>query len=176
MLLVRMVSDYERSTKSMLFMSSSSSYSSYPFINPVSLPSLSQETSTLERVQLSEVSHSRKCGANLLPYQYHHLSSSNSMSLFPPLIFVKTPVLTRGALDDGRGKARVSLFRHKHEIETGRTSSVGMEIMGFDSEGAQTIKEATKADEPARKMSWEEICDKSAKVISFIVSPEIFPP
>jgi GTPase len=36
-------------------------------------------------------------------------------------------VLTRGGLDDGRGKARVALFRHKHEIETGRTSSVGME-------------------------------------------------
>jgi hypothetical protein len=37
-------------------------------------------------------------------------------------------VLTRGALDDGRGKARVGLFRHKHEMETGRTSSVGMEV------------------------------------------------
>jgi GTPase len=37
-------------------------------------------------------------------------------------------VLTRGGLDDGRGRARVGLFRHKHEIETGRTSSVGMEV------------------------------------------------
>jgi len=37
-------------------------------------------------------------------------------------------VLTRGSLDDGRGRARVSLFRHKHEIESGRTSSVGMEV------------------------------------------------
>lgn len=37
-------------------------------------------------------------------------------------------VLTRGALDDGRGRARVSLFRHKHEVESGRTSSVGMEV------------------------------------------------
>ena len=33
-----------------------------------------------------------------------------------------------GGLDDGRGRARVGLFRHKHEIETGRTSSVGMEV------------------------------------------------
>lgn len=33
-------------------------------------------------------------------------------------------VLTKGGLDDGRGKARVNLFRHKHEIESGRTSSV----------------------------------------------------
>ena len=37
-------------------------------------------------------------------------------------------VLTRGGLDDGRGRARVGLFRHKHELETGRTSSVGMEV------------------------------------------------
>ena len=44
-------------------------------------------------------------------------------------------VLVKGELDDGRGKARVNLFRHKHEIETGRTSSVGMEIMGFDTTG-----------------------------------------
>lgn len=34
-------------------------------------------------------------------------------------------VLTKGALDDGRGRTRVNLFRHKHEIESGRTSSVG---------------------------------------------------
>ena len=33
-----------------------------------------------------------------------------------------------GGLDDGRGLARVALFRHKHEIESGRTSSVGMEV------------------------------------------------
>lgn len=34
-------------------------------------------------------------------------------------------VLTHGVLDDGRGVARQKLFRHKHEVETGRTSSVG---------------------------------------------------
>lgn len=35
-------------------------------------------------------------------------------------------VLTKNTLDDGRGRTRVNLFRHKHEIESGRTSSVGM--------------------------------------------------
>jgi GTPase len=38
-----------------------------------------------------------------------------------------------GALDDGRGRARVGLFRHKHEVETGRTSSVGMEVCALRS-------------------------------------------
>lgn len=71
-------------------------------------------------------------------------------------------VLVKGDLDDGRGKARVNLFRHKHEIETGRTSSVGMEIMGFDTHG-----QVIRSDTPGRKLSWEEIGRRSAKVITF---------
>ncbi|RYP67196.1 hypothetical protein DL770_008669 [Monosporascus sp. CRB-9-2] len=71
-------------------------------------------------------------------------------------------VLVKGDLDDGRGKARVNLFRHKHEIETGRTSSVGMEIMGFDTTG-----NVVTSDTPGRKLSWEEIGKRSAKVITF---------
>ncbi|KAI8952802.1 P-loop containing nucleoside triphosphate hydrolase protein [Xylaria longipes] len=71
-------------------------------------------------------------------------------------------VLVKGDLDDGRGKARVNLFRHKHEIETGRTSSVGMEIMGFDTAG-----NVITSDTPGRKLSWEEIGKRSAKVITF---------
>ncbi|KAI4214220.1 MAG: hypothetical protein LQ351_003305 [Letrouitia transgressa] len=72
-------------------------------------------------------------------------------------------VLVKGSLDDGRGKARVNLFRHKHEIESGRTSSVGMEIMGFDVQG-----EIVASNVPGRKLSWEEIGKRSAKVISFM--------
>ncbi|GAB7356593.1 hypothetical protein MBLNU459_g7321t1 [Dothideomycetes sp. NU459] len=71
-------------------------------------------------------------------------------------------VLVKGGLDDGRGKARVNLFRHKHEVESGRTSSVGMEIMGFDSKG-----EIVTSTVPGRKLSWEEIGNRSAKVIGF---------
>ena len=70
-------------------------------------------------------------------------------------------VLVKGKLDDGRGKARVNLFRHKHEVESGRTSSVGMEIMGFDTQG-EIVGRAQ-----GRKQSWEEIGRQSAKVISF---------
>ncbi|KAK3166817.1 hypothetical protein OEA41_009942 [Lepraria neglecta] len=71
-------------------------------------------------------------------------------------------VLVKGGLDDGRGKARVNLFRHKHEVESGRTSSVGMEIMGFDTKG-----DIVASNVPGRKLSWEEIGKRSAKVISF---------
>ena len=65
-------------------------------------------------------------------------------------------VLVKGGLDDGRGKARVNLFRHKHEIESGRTSSVGMEIMGFDAKG-----EIVSSKVPGRKLSWEDIGKQS---------------
>ena len=44
-------------------------------------------------------------------------------------------VLTHGELDNGRGMARQKLFHHKHEMETGRTSSVRNDIFGFDSVG-----------------------------------------
>lgn len=44
-------------------------------------------------------------------------------------------VLTHGELDNGRGTARMKLFRHKHEMESGRTSSVGNDILGFDGVG-----------------------------------------
>ncbi|KAH2174528.1 hypothetical protein V6Z92_006371 [Aspergillus fumigatus] len=70
-------------------------------------------------------------------------------------------VLVKGNLDDGRGRARINLFRHKHEVESGRTSSVGLEIMGFDSHGEIV------GSSQGRKLSWEEIGKRSAKVISF---------
>lgn len=72
-------------------------------------------------------------------------------------------VLVKGGLDDGRGKMRVNLFRHKHEIESGRTSSVGMEIMGFDSKG-----EVVSSTVPGRKLSWEEIGRRSVRVLDYM--------
>ncbi|TFK54207.1 GTP-binding protein 1 [Heliocybe sulcata] len=81
-------------------------------------------------------------------------------------------VLTRGGLDDGRGRARVGLFRHKHEIETGRTSSVGMEILGFAPDGSPILpKTANSMDLDTirrEKLGWEEISVQAAKIVSFI--------
>jgi GTPase len=71
-------------------------------------------------------------------------------------------VLTKGTLDDGRGRTRVNLFRHKHEIESGRTSSVGMEILGYDVDSNIVV-----SGDPGRKLKWEEIGHRSAKVIGF---------
>ncbi|XP_070580603.1 GTP-binding protein 1-like [Ptychodera flava] len=73
-------------------------------------------------------------------------------------------VLTHGELDNGRGFARQKLFRHKHEMESGRTSSVGNDILGFDSTG-QVVN---KTDSHGGGLDWTKICQASAKVITFI--------
>ncbi len=41
-------------------------------------------------------------------------------------------VLTTGELDDGRGKARKSVFHHNHELETGRTSSISQNVIKYE--------------------------------------------
>lgn len=55
-------------------------------------------------------------------------------------------------------------IRHQHEKESGRTSSVGMEILGYTSTSEPILNSHTGG----RKLSWEEICDQSSKIISFI--------
>ena len=50
-------------------------------------------------------------------------------------------ILTHGAggaplLDNGRGSARMAVFRHKHEIESGRTSSISQQLLGYNAAGA----------------------------------------
>lgn len=58
--------------------------------------------------------------------------------------------------------ARQKLFRHKHEIETGRTSSVGNDILGFDSSG-------NVVNQPDHgSLDWVKICSKASKVVTFI--------
>ncbi|XP_077575654.1 GTP-binding protein 2-like isoform X2 [Stigmatopora nigra] len=69
-------------------------------------------------------------------------------------------VLTQGELDNGRGRARLNLFRHLHEIQTGRTSSISLEILGFDSRG-QVVNYS-------ESRSAEEICQSSSKMITFM--------
>ncbi|KAH7950006.1 hypothetical protein HPB49_018248 [Dermacentor silvarum] len=73
-------------------------------------------------------------------------------------------VLTHGELDNGRGLARQRLFRHKHEAESGRTSSVGNDILGFDSRG----NVVNQPDPHGGQLDWMRICEQSSKVITFI--------
>ena len=49
-------------------------------------------------------------------------------------------VLKHGILDDGRGTARIKVMKHPHEIESGRTSSIGFNyIKDADSESKKVL-------------------------------------
>lgn len=69
-------------------------------------------------------------------------------------------VLTQGEQDNGHGSARLNLFRHLHEIQSGRTSSISREILGFDSQGCAVTYSTCRTA--------EEICESSTKLITFI--------
>ncbi len=62
-------------------------------------------------------------------------------------------VVSHSVPDNGRGRARLSLLRHRHEIETGHTSSISHEILGFTEEG-ELVNYST-----ANVSSWQEICE-----------------
>lgn len=72
--------------------------------------------------------------------------------------------LTSGELDDGRGKARESVFNYNHEIKTGRTSSISQHLLGFDEKG-EVVNYGTCTQ---RKKSWPVIVEKSEKLVSVI--------
>ena len=75
-------------------------------------------------------------------------------------------VLTKGGLDNGRGLARGGVFRHKHELESGRTSSISSQIMGFDAKG-NIINYSNPDVREAHQLRWEQICAASSKVVHF---------
>jgi GTPase len=53
-------------------------------------------------------------------------------------------VLSKNILDDGRGSARSKVFNYSHEMNSGRTSSISHEILGYDAEGNQVEPPFTK--------------------------------
>lgn len=69
-------------------------------------------------------------------------------------------VLTQGELDNGRGSARLNMFRHRHEIQSGRTSCISHEALGFDTQGNITNL--------LDMMTAEEIVEKSSKLVTFM--------
>ena len=70
--------------------------------------------------------------------------------------------LTSGKLDDGRGSARISVCNYVHEVKTGRTSSVGQQIIGFDDNG-----KLINYNSLGCKLSWPEVISRSSKVVNF---------
>lgn len=69
-------------------------------------------------------------------------------------------VLSRGEYDNGRGSARLNLFRHRHEIRSGHTSSISQDIFGFDCQGQPLTYNTC--------LSTEEIIEYSSRIVTLI--------
>jgi len=76
-------------------------------------------------------------------------------------------VLTSGKYDNGRGSARMTVMNHRHEINTGRTSSVSQEIIGFSNDGSLINAEIAQQNHISGKIPWADILKRSNKVITF---------
>lgn len=74
--------------------------------------------------------------------------------------------LTSSSLDDGRGSSRTSIMKHRHEIESGRTSTASTHLMGFKSTGeAIAGKDSLRTN---RRKSEDEVAKESYRVITLM--------
>ena len=71
-------------------------------------------------------------------------------------------VLTKGVADNGRGSARSLVFNFKHEVESGRTSSIGHQIAGFNKNG-----EIINCKKNGLPLKWNEITKEATKIVTF---------
>jgi len=73
-----------------------------------------------------------------------------------------TGVLTTSTLDNGKGKARLTVCTNRTEVTTGVTTSVNRHILGFDSDGQ--ITNTTRGT----LNSWDKVLDLSTKIITLM--------
>ena len=72
--------------------------------------------------------------------------------------------LTKGIKDDGRGYARKFVFNYQHENESGRTSSIAEEIIGFRN---KKLIFSPRLNEK-KNASWKDIATQSDHVITLL--------
>lgn len=74
--------------------------------------------------------------------------------------------LTTSTLDDGRGRCRTSIMKHRHEIETGRTSTAQSHLMGFKSNGEPISgKDSIRTN---KRKTEDEVARESYRVCTLI--------
>ena len=73
--------------------------------------------------------------------------------------------LITASLDDGRGKSRTAIMKHRHEIESGRTSTATTHLLGFRSSGEPvTGRDAVRA----KRKSEDEVARESYKTVTLM--------
>lgn len=74
-------------------------------------------------------------------------------------------VLSKGILDDGNGLSRSFVLKHQHEKLKGQTSSIGLEIIGFDNNGKHIIPNNSAG---RRLKEFREVSQKSSRKVILI--------
>ena len=74
--------------------------------------------------------------------------------------------LTTSSLDDGRGKSRTAIMNHRHEIETGRTSTATTHLMGFRHTGEPIAgRDTIRAN---KRKSEDEVARESYRIVTLL--------
>ncbi|KAF7507938.1 hypothetical protein GJ744_009972 [Endocarpon pusillum] len=85
--------------------------------------------------------------------------------------------LTTSTLDNGRGKSRLNLLKHPHEIASGVTSSVAQELIGYHKRGARNLPARTKGSPVVinyaseNVSSWNDIHASAERLVFLSDSP-----
>lgn len=75
-------------------------------------------------------------------------------------------VLTGGELDNARGRARLNLFRHLHEVQSGRTSCMSRELLGFDAN--RVVTNYSHPDGRLTRASIDELVRNSIQLVTLL--------
>jgi len=105
----------------------------------------------------------RKVIQVLVKRKTHDISEELRVAVLGPTESGKSSllgVLSHGDYDNGTGSARLNLFRHRHEVRSGHTSSISQEIFGFSHEG-QPLTYRTC-------LTTEEIIESSSRIVTLI--------
>ena len=74
--------------------------------------------------------------------------------------------LTTSCLDDGRGRSRTAIMKHRHEIESGRTSTATTHLMGFRHSGEPIAgRDTIRAN---KRKSEDEIARESYRIVTLM--------
>jgi len=76
--------------------------------------------------------------------------------------------ITTGALDDGRGLSRRLIMKFKHEIETGRTSTICAHLLGFDVNGKSITSSISSNVAKLKIKTEDEIAADAQSLVSLV--------
>lgn len=78
-------------------------------------------------------------------------------------------VLTSGELDDGRGKSRNKILKHKHERESGRTSNITFNPLKYKKTNNELLLCEVKNNKILKNIEYKsELNENNEKIISFL--------